>query len=152
MNSTKTDRPSRPESREVVELRELKIAQPDLASAADMQIELLSAQRRVQSRIPLPSITFDRRKPDRQHRKPILQFKDLPIDWSDFRLMIRQTADILKRFETLDGAEYDRIQSLARDGQIEAVVAGWYDTAMAPGPMDTALTDTTSTSTDTTAK
>jgi hypothetical protein len=26
------------------------------------------------------------------------------------------------------------------------------DTAMAPGPMDTALTDTTSTSTDTTAK
>ena len=116
MNSPKTDRPSRPESREVVELRELKTQQPDLASAADMQIELLSAQRRVQARVPLPSVTFDRRKPDRQQRKPILQFKDLPIDWSDFRLMIRQTADILKRFDTLDGPEYDRVQSLARDG------------------------------------
>ena len=132
MNSPKTDRPSRPESREIVELRELKMAQPDLASAADMQIELLSAQRRVQARVPLPSVTFDRRKPDRQQRKPILQFKDLPIDWSDFRLMIRQTADILRRFDTLDGPEYDRIQSLARDGQIDAVVCSWYEAAMAP--------------------
>jgi formate dehydrogenase maturation protein FdhE len=135
VNSPKTDRPdrpSRPESREIVELRELKNAQPDLASAADMQIELLSAQRRVQSRVPLPSGVFDRRKPDRQQRKPILQFKDLPIDWSDFRLMIRQTADILKRFDTLDAPEYDRIQSLARDGQIEAVVSSWYEAVMAP--------------------
>ena len=115
-----------------MELRELKMAQPDLASAADMQIELLSAQRRVQARVPLPSVTFDRRKPDRQQRKPILQFKDLPIDWSDFRLMIRQTADILRRFDTLDGPEYDRIQSLARDGQIDAVVCSWYEAAMAP--------------------
>ena len=116
----------------MLELRELKMAQPDLASAADMQIELLSAQRRVQARVPLPSVTFDRRKPDRQQRKPILQFKDLPIDWSDFRLMIRQTADILRRFDTLDGPEYDRIQSLARDGQIDAVVCSWYEAAMAP--------------------
>jgi formate dehydrogenase maturation protein FdhE len=132
VNSARTDRPSRPESREIVELRELKTAQPDLASAADMQIELLSAQRRVQSRVPLPSGVFDRRKPDRHQRKPILQFKDLPIDWSDFRLMIRQTADILKRFDTLDGPEYDRIQALARDGQIEAVVSSWYEAVMAP--------------------
>lgn len=137
MNSPKTDaskidRPSRPEARDVVELRELKHSQPDLASAADMQIELLAAQRRIQSRVPLPSVTFDRRKPDRHQRRPMLQFKDIPIDWTDFRLMIRQTADILKRFETLDTPEYDRIQSLARDGQIEAVVSSWYDAAMAP--------------------
>lgn len=132
MNSPKTDRPSRPEARDIVELRELKNTQPDLASAADMQIELLAAQRRVQSRVPLPSVTFDRRKPDRQQRKPMLQFKDIPIDWSDFRLMLRQTADILKRFETLDPPEYDRIQSLARDGQIDAVVSSWYEAAMTP--------------------
>jgi len=128
----RTDRPSRHESREVIELRNLKAEQPDLASAADMQIELLSAQRRIQSRVPLPSVTFDRRKPDRQQRRPMLQFKDIPVDWTDFRLMIRQTADILKRFETLESPEYDRIQALARDGQIEAVVSSWYDAAMAP--------------------
>jgi hypothetical protein len=120
------------ESREVRELRELKNTQPDLATAADMQIELLGAQRRVQARVPLPSATFDQRKPDHMLCRPALQFKDIPIDWSDFRLMIRQTADILRRFDTLEAADYDRIQGLARDGQIEAVVANWYDTAVGP--------------------
>jgi formate dehydrogenase maturation protein FdhE len=131
------DRPGRPESREVKELRELKQAQPDLATAADMQIELLAAQKRVQSRVPLPSATFDRRKPDNALCKPVLQFKDIPIDWSDFRLMIRQTSDILRRFETMDLADYNRIQVLARDGQIEAVVASWYEAAMAPARRQT---------------
>ena len=126
------ERPARAESREIRELRELKKVQPDLASAADMQIELLGVQRRVQARVPLPSATFDRRKPDHDKCLPALQFKDIPIDWSDFRLMIRQTADILRRFETLELSDYDRIQSLARDGQIEAVVETWYDAAMAP--------------------
>jgi hypothetical protein len=126
------ERPTRAESREVRELRELKNAQPDLATAADMQIELLGAQRRVQARVPLPSAAFDRRKPDHTLCRPALQFKDIPIDWSDFRLMIRQTADILRRFETLELADYDRIQGLARDGQIESVVAGWFEAAMAP--------------------
>ena len=52
------ERPARAESREVRELRELKNTQPDLASAADMQIELLGAQRRVQARVPLPSASL----------------------------------------------------------------------------------------------
>ena len=133
VDPTKTDRPERPtraEPREVVELRQLKEDQPDLANAADMQIELLSAQRRIQSRVPLPVGAFDRRTPDNQQRRPILQLKDIPIDWSDFRLMVRQTADILRRFDTLESSDYDNIQALARDGQIEAVVGVWYDSAM----------------------
>jgi Protein involved in formate dehydrogenase formation len=127
------ERSARAESREVKELRSLKEAQPDLASAADMQIELLGAQRRVQSRVSLPAAAFDRRKPDNSQRRPVLQFKDIPIDWTDFRLMVRQTADILRRFETLEPSDYERIQALARNGQIEAVVAGWYGSAMTPG-------------------
>jgi len=134
------DRPGRAESREVRELRELKNAQPDLASAADMQIELLGVQRRIQARVPLPSATFDRRKPDNHHCRPVLEFKDIPIDWSDFRLMIRQTADILRRFDTLETADYDRIQALARDSGIEAVVAAWYETAMTPAGRKTERT------------
>ena len=131
-NNDRPARSSRPEPRDVVELRQLKADQPDLASAADMQIELLAVQRRIQSRVPLPSATFDRRKPDNSQRTPVLQFKDIPVDWSDFRLMVRQTADILRRFETLELPDYERLQALARDGQIEAVVAGWYESAMAP--------------------
>jgi FdhE protein len=129
----RSERSGRPESREIKELRELKDAQPDLAAAADMQIELLGAQRRIQSRVPLPSATFDRRKPDNSERQPVLQFKDVPIDWSDFRLMLRQTADILRRFETLDAADHERLQALARDAQIEAIVRAWYESATMSG-------------------
>lgn len=98
-----------------------------------MQIELLVAQRRIQSRVPLPSAIFDQRKPDNSGRRPVLQFKDLPIDWSDFRLMLRQTADILRRFETLEAADHDRLQALTRDAQIEGIARAWYESSMAPG-------------------
>jgi hypothetical protein len=126
------ERSGRAESREVRELRELKSLQPDLSSAADMQIELLGAQRRVQARVPLPSATFDRRKPDNRLCRPVLEFRDIPIDWTDFRLMVRQTADILRRFETLESGDYDRIQALARDAQIEAIVGSWFESASTP--------------------
>jgi formate dehydrogenase maturation protein FdhE len=129
----RAERAGRPESREVKELRELRDAQPDLAAAADMQIELLGAQRRIQSRVPVPSASFERRKPDNAGRQPVLQFKDIPIDWSDFRLMLRQTADILRRFETLDAADYDRLQALTRDAQVEAIVRAWYESATVSG-------------------
>ncbi len=60
-----TDRPERParlpraDTREVAELKQLKIAQPELATAVDMQLELLEVQRRVQGRVPLPWIQPD---------------------------------------------------------------------------------------------
>src|SRR3989442_4490535 len=50
-NPSVTDRPPRPrraEPRDVVELKQLKAAQPELASAVDMQIALVDMQRRVQ--------------------------------------------------------------------------------------------------------
>jgi FdhE protein len=125
--STRPDRaPTRQGSREIAELRQLKASQPDLAAAAELQIELLTAQRRVQSRIPVPNIVFDKEKLYGQRQKPLLQFKDIPLDWGDFRLMVRQTADILRRFDTLDSQEHARIQALAREGQIEQIVAAWY--------------------------
>jgi hypothetical protein len=31
--------------------------------------------------------------------QPILHFEDIPLDWTEFRLMLRQTADILQRFD-----------------------------------------------------
>ena len=52
-------RAPRAEPREVVELKQLKTAQPDLAGAVDMQLALVDMQRRVQSRVPLPWIQID---------------------------------------------------------------------------------------------
>ena len=51
--------PGRSEPREVIELRRLKDDQPELAAAANLQIELIQLQRRVQSRLRLPSIKLE---------------------------------------------------------------------------------------------
>jgi formate dehydrogenase formation protein len=123
-------RPPRSESREVVELKQLKASQPELASAVDMQIALVDMQRRVQARVPLPWIQVDPewQRAQQAAGRPLVRFKDIPLEWSDFRLTFRQTADILKRFDALERADYDRIVALGRDGNaLEAAVSAWYD-------------------------
>ena len=92
-------RTPRAEPREVVELKQLKTAQPDLAGAVDMQLALVDMQRRVQSRVPLPWIQVDTEwlRAQRAAGRPIVRFADIPLEWTDFRLTLRQTADILRR-------------------------------------------------------
>jgi hypothetical protein len=128
--SDRPPRPPRAEPREVVELKQLRTAQPDLAPAVDMQIALVDAQRRVQSRVPLPWIQPDPEWLARQQAagRPAVRFGDIPLDWSDFRLTVRQTADILQRFEALDSADHARIVALVREGNaLEPLVRTWYD-------------------------
>jgi transcriptional regulator NrdR family protein len=122
-------RPSRPESREVTELKQLKVAQPELASAIDMQIALVEMQRRVQSRVPLPWIHTEPDWVRTQYAagRPVVRFGDIPLDWTDFRLTLRQTSDILRRFETLEQADYDQIVAFGRDGGLEPLVKRWYE-------------------------
>jgi len=127
-----TERPPRPpraETREIVELRQLKAEQPELASAVDMQIALVDMQRRVQSRVPLPWIQAD---PDWLRSQqtaglPLVRFGDIPLEWTDFRLAFRQTADILRRFDALEATEHETILALARGGNtLEPLVTKWY--------------------------
>lgn len=123
-------RPQRADSRDVAELKQLKTDQPDLASAVDLQIALVDMQRRVQSRVPLPWIQPDPSWVAVQQAagRPLVRFRDIPLDWSDFRLTLRQTADILLRFEALDRNDYDAIVGLGRDGNtLEPVVTEWYE-------------------------
>src|SRR5437588_3736330 len=109
-------RPGRAEPREIVELRQLKTTQPELASAIDMQIALIEMQRRVQSRVPLPWIQTDGDWLRSQFAagRPAVRFRDIPLDWSDLRLTLRQTADILRRFDALEPADQTRIVALGR--------------------------------------
>jgi FdhE protein len=128
-----TDRPPRPpraETREIVELKQLKLSQPELASAIDMQLALVEMQRRVQGRVPLPRIALDQAWARTQQAagRPLVRFADIPLEWSDFRLTLRQTADILLRFEALERPDHERIVALARDGNaLEPLVSAWYD-------------------------
>jgi len=125
-------RPTRAEPREIVELKQLRGEQPELASAVDMQLALVDMQRRVQSRVPLPWIQVDPEWLQAQMAagRPLVRFRDIPIEWTDFRLTFRQTADILHRHEALDRADYDTIVVSGRDERhaLEQVVATWYET------------------------
>ena len=121
-------RPSRSDSREAIELRALKARQPDLADAVNMHLELLEVQRRVQARIPIPHIDVS---PEvvAQHQtnaRPLLRFEDIPLELSDLRLVVRQTADIMRRFDALDEADYQHVQHLGRDLTLVEVIGRWY--------------------------
>jgi FdhE protein len=94
-----------------------------------MQLELVEMQRRVQGRVPLPWIQAD---PDwvasqQAAGRPVVRFGDIPLDWSDFRLAFRQTADILHRYEAFDRSEHQQILALSRDGNtLQPLVTQWY--------------------------
>ncbi len=122
-------RPPRSETREVVELKQLKADHPELESAVDLQLALVEMQRRVQSRVPLPRIAVEPAWARAQQLagRPLVRFGDIPLEWSDFRLTLRQTADILLRFEAIERADYEQLVALGRDGHaLEPLVSSWY--------------------------
>jgi hypothetical protein len=88
-------------------------------------------QRRIQSRVPLPRLSADPKQ--LQTGRPLVAFGDIPIDWTDFRLAMRQTADILKRFDAIDRDEHERVLALGRDPEgLEPLVARWYTASSRP--------------------
>jgi hypothetical protein len=134
------DRPPRPpdrpprapraETREVVELKALRAAQPELATAVDLQLAIVEMHRRVQGRVPLPWIQADASWLQSQQAagRPLVRFGDIPLDWTDFRLTVRQTVDILRRHEALEPGDYEKIVAMGRDGGIlEPLVRTWYE-------------------------
>jgi hypothetical protein len=127
-----TERPPRApraESRDVAELKQLRAAHPELASAVDMQLALVDMQRRVQARVPLPWIQPDPTWLANQQSagRPAVRFGDVPLDWTDFRLAFRQTADILLRHEAIERDEHQQIVALGRDGDtLQPIVVRWY--------------------------
>jgi hypothetical protein len=121
-------RSPRAESREITELRAVKARHPELAGAVDMHIELLELRRRVQGRVPLPPLEFDANVFQRHQLegRPLLRFEHIPLDLTDLRLMVRQTADVLHRFDALDASEFHLVHTLGRGGQLLDVAARWY--------------------------
>ncbi|HEV3063059.1 MAG TPA: formate dehydrogenase accessory protein FdhE [Vicinamibacterales bacterium] len=138
-----TERPIRPpraDPRDIAELKHLKTSQPELAAGVDMQLALVEMQRRVQGRVPLPWIQIDADWAAAQQRaaRPLVRFRDIPLEWSDFRLTFRQTADILQRFDALDRPDYDAIVAMGREGNtLEPVVTRWYDVSSGVDGPDT---------------
>jgi formate dehydrogenase maturation protein FdhE len=128
--------PQRSESREIAELRRLKQEQPDLASAADLQIELLQLQRRVQSRVSLPVIRLDTESLKAQLASPpVLHFEHLPIEWSDLRFLLRATASAMRSHDAIEDRDFRRIEALCRDAErLPTAMRSWYESARSDGP------------------
>jgi transposase-like protein len=121
-------RPPRAESREAVELHAIRKRNPELASAVDLHLELLELQRRIQVRVPLPTldISADSLTRHQAEARAILRFENIPLDLTDLRLLVRQTADVLRRFGALEDGDYANAQALGRDMSLLDVVARWY--------------------------
>lgn len=127
-------RPQRAEPREILELRELKTRHPELGEAADLQIALLELQRRVLARAPMPWVEVPPEWLQQQAQgHPLLRFEDIPLDPTDFRLVFRQTADVLRRFGVLETADHQGLQAMSRDGHaLEPLVRRWFEQLAAP--------------------
>jgi formate dehydrogenase maturation protein FdhE len=139
-------RAQRPDSRELAELRQLKVRQPELSDAVDLHVALLDLQRRVLARVPMPWVEFSPDWLKREHEagKPLLRFEDIPLDWTDFRLVFRQTADVLKRFDALDATDYQALQAMSRDGHaLEPLAVRWFNATAAPERLDEPTAPTT---------
>ena len=121
-------RPARSESREATALRAIKEDHPELGAAVDMHLELVELYRRVQGRVPLPSleISADILKRHAVEARPLLRFEDIPLDLTELRLLVRQIADILRRHSALEDADYQRVQTLGRDMTLLASAGDWY--------------------------
>jgi ribosomal protein L40E len=128
--------PGRQEPRELAELRALRVAQPELASAIDIQIELVTLQRRIQVRVPTPVVplTPDAAAARLASGRRLLDFDAIPLDWSDARLALRQTADAFHRHDSLDEADHAAIMTLVHEaGRFEQILRTWYAATGKPG-------------------
>jgi FdhE protein len=115
-----------------------------------MQIELVELHRRIQSRMSTPLIQRDDAFIQQRMRRGerLVNFEDVQLDWSEFRLVFRQTSDVLRRYDALEVADYAAVQQLARDGaRLQEAAADYYvrtprpDAARPPAASTPAMLD-----------
>lgn len=109
-------------------MRDLGARHPELQQAVDLHLEILECHRRVQGRVPLPwlDIPGDQLARHDATGEPLLQFEQIPIDPTDLRLLVRQTADTLRRFGLLEESAFQHIQTAGRDVTLLAMADEWF--------------------------
>jgi FdhE protein len=122
-------RAARHDPREVAELRALAEKQPELSSAATLQIELVDALRRIQTRIATASVSLstDEVAGRLSGGQPLIDFDRLPIDWNEARLLFRQITDVLRRNDALDAVAATRLHEVGRSTALPQLARQWFD-------------------------
>lgn len=113
----------------IAALRELRSAQPDLAPAADLQIELATIMRRVSARAPLPALApLDARQARIASGARVLSYSDFRFEWSDVRLALREVTRALEAVGGLTAEDSAAMAALVR-GETPALdrcLAKWF--------------------------
>ena len=115
--------------RDVAELKTLADRQPELAPAATLQIDLIEAVRRVQSRITTPWIetSVDLLNARLSSGQPLLEFGQIVFDWNDVRLLTRQVTDVLRRHEVIDASTTAALHGVGRSPTLPDVMRDWFE-------------------------
>ena len=121
--------------RDIVELRALATRQPDLTTAAALHAELVTAVRRVESRITTPSLDLstDLLQTRLTRGVPLASFGEFPVDWTEVRLLIRQITDVFRRLDVIDQAATARLHTAGRDSSLSERARVWYELPLTPG-------------------
>jgi FdhE protein len=120
---------TRHDPRDVAELRSLAASHPELAAAATLQIELVEACRRVQTRVATTPLPLSTQQVDERLRggHRLVDFDHLRIDWSDARLLFRQVTDALRRHDALDSRGAAALHELGRSSELPALARQWFE-------------------------
>lgn len=126
-------------------LRELVAAHPELAPAADLQIEIAQITRRLSARAPLPFLAPPaERQGAIDTGRRVLSFADFRFDWSAIRLAVREVGRALSAVGALpreDVASADRLVR-GETPALEQYLRIWFDEqASAPPAGDTGITE-----------
>ena len=114
----------------VAALRELVAEHPDLAPAAELQIELALITRRLSARAPLPFLApIAERQSSIASGTRVLSFKDFRFDWSAVRLALREVARALESVAALPREESAKVEALVRGETpaLERCLVLWFD-------------------------
>ena len=118
-------RAPRAESRQTSELRALRAA-PAGAGRRGRHAPRAARARASDPGTGVAAVARAQRQPSspatRRRRATAASFEDIPLDLTDLRLMVRQTADVLRRFGALEADDHREVQALGRDMKLLTVV------------------------------
>ena len=128
----------RHDSREVIELRALAERQPELSAAATLQIGLVDALRRIQTRVATGALVLSSEEVASRLStgQPLITFDRLPIDWNEARLLFRQITDVLRRHDAIDAQTAGRLHEIGRSGQLPDLARAWFEQGSCGGGVD----------------
>jgi hypothetical protein len=94
----------------------------------------------LRARVPTPAAPLgaDEARARLGTGRRLLELPEISLEWSEFRLVLRQTADVLRRHDALETSDHGPIVALAREADsLVTLVTAWYGETGVP-PADRA--------------